>query len=261
MINRGRASTLPRMSRTENKRIYAIGDIHGCLDDLVEIQARIADDLRTRPHPDPVTIYVGDFMDRGPDSRGVIANLIDQKASAADTRFLLGNHDTMLTDFLTDPFGLATPVLHWLDPRLGGAETLRSYGFDPDAEDIHAQVKHAFPEDHLDFLTSLDLWHQIGGYVFVHAGIRPGVTLEKQKVQDLIWIREPFLSHKDDYGFTVVHGHSPVRQVENHGNRIDIDTGAVFGRELSCLVLEDDTQNLLSADGLTPCPVLPRLDG
>ena len=237
------------MSKTENKRIYAIGDIHGCLADLVEVQSWIANDLATRPHPDPVTVYVGDFMDRGPDSRGVIQNLMAEKASPQDTRFLLGNHDTMLTDFLDDPFGLATPVLHWLDPRLGGAETLRSYGFDPDAEDIHAQVKHMFPTDHLDFLTSLDLYHQIGGYVFVHAGIRPGVSMEKQEKQDLIWIREPFLSSTADHGFTVVHGHTPVRQVENHGNRIDIDTGAVFGRELSCLVLEGDDQHLLTATG------------
>ena len=237
------------MSKTENKRIYAIGDIHGCLDDLVEVQSWIANDLATRPHADPVTVYVGDFMDRGPDSRGVIENLMAEKTTAADTRFLLGNHDTMLTDFLDDPYGLATPVLHWLDPRLGGAETLRSYGFDPEVEDIHAQVKHRFPSDHLDFLTSLDLWHGIGEYVFVHAGIRPGVAMEKQERKDLIWIREPFLSSTDDHGFTVIHGHTPVRQVENHGNRIAIDTGAVFGRELSCLVLENDNQSLLTKSG------------
>lgn len=244
------------MSKTENKRIYAIGDIHGCLSDLIEMQARIADDLLARPHPDPVTIYVGDFMDRGADSKGVIANLIAEKSNTSDIRFLLGNHDTMLTDFLDDPFGLATPVLHWLDPRLGGQETLRSYGFDPEAEDVHAQVKHSFPLDHLDFLTSLDLWHQIGGYVFAHAGIRPGIPMKKQSNKDLIWIREPFLSATEDHGFTVVHGHTPVKKIENHGNRIAIDTGAVFGRELSCLVLEGDAQSQLTKAGPAPCPIV-----
>ena len=247
------------MSKTENKRIYAIGDIHGCLDDLVEMQTRIADDLVARPHADAVTIYVGDFVDRGPDSKGVVTNLMTEQQSDRNTVFLKGNHDTFIFDFLDDPFGLSTPVLHWLDSALGGAETLRSYGLDPDADDIHAQVKRYFPTDHLDFLRDLDLWHGIGDYLFVHAGIRPGVPLEKQEKQDLIWIREPFLSATDDHGFTVVHGHSPVRQVENHGNRIDIDTGAVFGRHLSCLVLEDDTQQLLTESGLVPCPIVQKM--
>ncbi len=245
------------MSKTENKRIYAIGDIHGCLDDLVEMQARIANDLRTRPHPDPVTIYVGDFVDRGPDSKGVIANLMAEQQSDQNTVFLKGNHDTFIFDFLDDPFGLSTPVLHWLDSALGGAATLRSYGFDAAREDIHALVKHHFPKDHLDFLNQLELWHGIGDYVFVHAGIRPGIPMNKQETRDLIWIREPFLSHKGDHGFIVVHGHSPVRDVENHGNRIAIDTGAVFGRDLSCLVLEDQSQMILTKTGLYPCNIQP----
>lgn len=269
------------MSLTENKRIYAIGDIHGCLDDLVAMQTRIAEDLKARPHPDPVTIYLGDYMDRGPNSKGVIDNLIAQQNSIDDTRFLFGNHDQMLLDFLKHPAELATAALHWLDPRLGGIATIESYGIptkvpewlapngpgadilktegiDSITAAIHRDFKAAHPSKHQDFIENAELYIQIGHYVFVHAGIRPGVSLENQIKQDLVWIREPFLSSTEDHGFCVVHGHSPVREVKNYGNRIAVDTGAVFGRELSCVVLEDDTQSLLTPTGLRPCPVIPH---
>lgn len=237
---------------TEGKRIYAIGDIHGCLKELEQVQANIRRDLSARPHPDPAIVYIGDFMDRGPDSKGVIDNLITQRDGQRETHFLRGNHDLMLLDYLADPRAMATKQLHWLNPRLGGGETLRSYGIDPDDDDVHGWMQTAYPQGHLDFLTGLSLYVEIGHYVFVHAGIHPNVPMHKQAEQDIIWIREPFLSHTDDHGFIVIHGHTPVEQVENHGNRIAIDTGAVFGRRLSCLVLEDAAQGQLTSDGVLP---------
>lgn len=237
---------------TNGKRIYAIGDIHGCLEELEQVQASIRRDLLSCPHPDPVVIYIGDFMDRGPDSKGVIDNLIVQGDGLVETHFLRGNHDLMLLDYLANPKTMATKELHWLNPRLGGSETLKSYGINPDDDDVHGRFQSAYPQVHNDFLTSLLLYVEIGSYVFVHAGIRPDVPMNKQVEQDFIWIREPFLSDTKDHGFIVVHGHTPVKQVENHGNRIAIDTGVVFGRHLSCLVLEDEAQGLLSDTGILP---------
>lgn len=240
---------------TEGKRIYAIGDIHGCLMELEQVQANIRQDLHMRPHPDPMVVYIGDFMDRGPDSKGVIDNLIGERDGSVETYFLRGNHDLMLLDYLADPKTMATKELHWLNPRLGGDETLRSYHIDPDDDHVHSWFQTIYPQDHHDFLTDLSLYVEIGDYVFVHAGIRPNIPMYKQVEQDIIWIREPFLSHNEDHGFIVIHGHTPVKQVENHGNRIAIDTGAVFGRYLSCLVLEGDDQSLLTAGGIISCPV------
>lgn len=240
---------------TNGKRIYAIGDIHGCLAELEQVQANIRLDLMNRPHADPVVIYIGDFMDRGPDSKGVIDKLIAAQDGPVETYFLLGNHDKMLLDYLNDPSQMATKELHWLNPRLGGNETLRSYGIDPDGDAVHGLFQATYPKEHRTFLTHLSAYVEIGKYVFVHAGIRPDIPMNKQIEQDLIWIREPFLSHAADHGFTVIHGHTPVKQVENHGNRIAIDTGAVFGRHLSCLVSEGSDQSLLTYDGILPCPV------
>ncbi|PCJ74514.1 MAG: hypothetical protein COA53_09065 [Rhodobacteraceae bacterium] len=251
-------------NQTDGHRIYAIGDIHGCLDELTRVQKNIRQDLKNRPHPNPVTIYLGDFIDRGPDSRGVIDNLIAQDAAPNHTHMLFGNHDEMLLTYLKDatipirPNGPKINKIHWLHELGGGAETLRSYGVNgasfenPSAK--QGEFIAALPDTHLQFFTNLELYIRLGSYLFVHAGINPDVALKDQTQDDLIWMREPFLSSDKDHGFTVVHGHTPVHAVENHGNRIAIDTGAVFGRYLSCLVLEDTDQSLLTDDGLKPCP-------
>ena len=251
-------------NHTDGHRIYAIGDIHGCLDQLLEVQDNIRKDLIARPHPHPAIIYLGDYIDRGPDSRGVIENLMAENAAPHHTHTLLGNHDIMLMVYREDasipirPNGPKTNKIHWLHELGGGAETLLSYGVkgathtDPHAS--QAEFIAAFPDTHLQFFKALELYVQIGSYLFVHAGINPDAPLSEQTEDDFTWMREPFLSSDKDYGFTVVHGHSPSDEVENRGNRIGIDTGAVFGRTLSCLVLEEADQSLLTNDGLTPCP-------
>ena len=253
-------------NHTDGHRIYAIGDIHGCLDELKQVQDNIRQDLQNRPHPHPITIYLGDFIDRGPNSRGAIDNLITESASPHQTHMLFGNHDEMLLTYLQDPSipirpnGPLVNKIHWLHELGGGAETLRSYGVngaspeDPPAK--HAAFVAALPDKHLDFFKNLENFVRLGSYLFVHAGINPDAALEDQTLDDLIWMREPFLSSDKDHGFVVVHGHTPVKAVENHGNRIAIDTGAVFGRYLTCLVVEGADQSLLTDEGLKPCPPL-----
>ena len=243
--------------KTDGQRIYAIGDVHGHLDALNEVMARIQDDLAGRPHPRPRVVCMGDYMDRGPESRGVLDALISLEASPLDATFLLGNHDSFVRIYLDSPEAYDCNY-HWLHPVLGGAETLAAYGVH-DASPVNPNATRdafaaAFPPEHLAFLERCELFLPVGNYLFVHAGIRPGVELAQQKQSDLIWIREPFLSDPRDHGFKVVHGHSVVPQVEHHSNRIAIDTGAARGGPLSCLVLEDDSVALLEVAGLRDLP-------
>lgn len=249
---------------TDGHRIYAIGDIHGCLDELLVVQANIRQDLQERPHPKPVIIYLGDYIDRGPDSRGVVENLIAEDAAPHQTHVLFGNHDEMLLTYRKDasipirPNGPLIKKIHWLHELGGGVETLRSYGVHG-ASDTNPQAKQAdfiaaFPDTHLQFFEALEINVRFGSYLFVHAGINPDAPLSDQTLDDFIWMREQFLSSTKDHGFTVVHGHSPSDDVDNRGNRIGIDTGAVFGGVLTCLVLEDADQSVLTDNGLTPCP-------
>lgn len=248
------------MSKTDNHRIYAIGDIHGCLDQLVNMQERIAADLLVNPHNNPLVIYLGDYMDRGPENRATLENLMAAKTADLPARFLYGNHDNYVALFLDDPESFHGRQLHWLHPRMGGAETLKSYGvlnaIEENADVARDLFEAAIPAEHRLFINKCELSIHIGGYFFAHAGVRPHTPLDEQKFDDLIWIREPFLSSKADFGAIIVHGHTPVAEVENHGNRIDVDTGAVFGRKLSCLVLEDDEQWTLEVDGRADCPVI-----
>ena len=246
------------MRNTDGKRLYAIGDIHGCIGELNRVLADIADDLERRPHPDPLVIFLGDYTDRGPDSRGTIDRLIEVRDSALPSAFLFGNHDQRFLAFLDEPEAMSTEKYHWLDAALGGDKTVASYGV-PNADlttltDTHEAFSAAVPSAHIAFLREAEVYKQVGTYTFVHAGIRPGVAMPDQDVEDLIWIRDPFLHFKGDHGFVVVHGHTPVKRIENRGNRIDVDTGAVFGRHLSCLVLEDDTQSQLVGHNLLSCP-------
>ncbi|MEO0913435.1 MAG: metallophosphoesterase family protein [Pseudomonadota bacterium] len=242
---------------TDGRRIYAIGDVHGCLGALENRLGDIFADLAHRPHPAAEIIFVGDYTDRGPESRGTIERLLALEADArVATTFLFGNHDKQFLDYLENPSQMATPSLHWLNPRLGGNTTLASYGVaNADAAEpgtSHAAFRAAVPASHIAFLQRTVLTRVIGTYLFVHAGIRPGVALAEQALTDLIWIRDPFLLDLTDHGHVVVHGHTPVRTVERLPNRIAIDTGAVFGGALSCLVLEDDKEALLTPEGPVP---------
>lgn len=235
----------------EGLRLYAIGDVHGCLDMLERVHDRIEADLAARPVADWRVIHVGDYVDRGPDSRGVVEYLM--RRSAADPRHvcLMGNHDEM---FVTVLRGDAGYLSLWLEH--GGVETLASYGLSRDDFERRAVYGEGFddaiPPDHLDFLAGLGHWERHGDYFFAHAGIDPGRPLEAQEPRDLMWIRGPFLHDDRDHGVVVIHGHTPVERLDLRMNRIGIDTAAVFGGTLSCIVLEGASKGRLTQDGLAP---------
>ncbi len=224
-------------------RAYAIGDIHGHLALLRGVHDLIADDM-ARHGPAPV-VHVGDLVDRGPDSRGVVDYLSKGIAEGQDWVVLKGNHDRMFTRFLRDPAepepGLR-PDLSWLHPRLGGVETLASYGVrsagDRPVARVHADAVAAVPPAHLAFLNSRPAWHRIGEVLFVHAGIRPGIPIEQQSETDLVWIRAGFLDDPRDHGVLVVHGHTAIDHPTHHGNRVNIDSSAAYGGPLSAIVVE-----------------------
>jgi serine/threonine protein phosphatase 1 len=221
-------------------RVYAIGDIHGCVSLLDWAFLSIDSDLARRPGIRAVHIFLGDYIDRGPASRQVLDRLI-ARSKTHECIFLKGNHETYLLDFLKD----ADTLFSWR--QLGGYETLMSYGLKPPlkkdefaaarlAKDFAAQL----PADHVKFLKSLDLCFSFGDYFFVHAGVRPGVPLKKQREEDLLLIRDDFLLSEDTFGKVIVHGHTPVLQPEVYANRINIDTGAYATGRLTCLIIEDD---------------------
>lgn len=249
------------MDLTDGRRIYAIGDLHGCIDHLHRAHRDILADLAARPHAHPLILFVGDYTDRGPDSRGVIEHLLGMQKSGPQTICLFGNHDHCFLEYLADPLA-SSSRLHWLNDRMGGDMTLASYGITGASartpEKTHDAFLRAVPESHLNFLTGLKTSFQQGNYLFVHAGIRPGIALAQQDLMDLIWIREGFLDSDADHGAIVVHGHTVVPQVEHAGNRIDIDTGAVFYGQLSCLVLEGNRLDVLQGTKLKPLAAPPR---
>jgi serine/threonine protein phosphatase 1 len=228
------------------RRIYAIGDIHGCAQQLVNLHVLIAQDLARRPVAAPLLLHVGDYVDRGADSAGVIDQLVaGSPIPGMDMVNLLGNHEATMLDALAGERAAGTD---WL--FAGGRATLESYDIDPDApRDLWAR---RIPPEHQDFLRNLRLMHREGGYAFVHAGVRPGIPLEKQARDDLLRSRQPFLYSERDFGAVVVHGHTPVRAAVVKHNRIAIDTGAVFGGVLTCLVLEGSTLGFLTVDPVDP---------
>ena len=227
-------------------RVYAVGDIHGHRDRLAELQALIAADAAKAPERRRVVVYVGDYFDRGPDSAGVIDRLIEQPLAGFSSVFLKGNHEDSVLQFLD---GDLESGANWI--AYGGDATLRSYGVDcqgsmPEFSELVAHQRAFaanFPDRHRQFLESLALSHVEGDYAFVHAGVRPGRPLAEQRPYDLMWIRDEFNDSDDDHGHVIVHGHTPVNQVVNRINRIGIDTGAGYGRELTAVVLSE-TQRL-----------------
>jgi serine/threonine protein phosphatase 1 len=240
-------------------RTYAIGDIHGHLSLLQGVHALIAADrARTGDHDAPV-IHLGDLVDRGPDCRGVLDYLIEGIADGAPWQVLKGNHDRMFTRFLRDPKepepGLRGD-LAWLHPRLGGAETLASYGVrnaaDRPLAPVHAEAVAAVPQAHIDFIDARPIWLQRGDVVFVHAGIRPGIPMEAQAETDLVWIRAGWLDDPRDHGFLVVHGHTALDTATHYGNRVNIDSSAAYGGPLTAVVLEEREVFVLTTDGRVP---------
>jgi serine/threonine protein phosphatase 1 len=228
--------------------LYAVGDIHGRLDLLRDLLQLIADDAHTRSQATRrALVFLGDYVDRGPDSSGVVARLIAGAVPGFDTYFLKGNHEAILLNFLGDPLHLD----HWL--MNGGQATLESYGVDTrglaeagaSKEAWRETFAAALPETHLRFFRTLRLSVTIGDYLFVHAGVRPGVPLAAQSEDDLVWIRRPFLDHAGPFGKFVVHGHTPGLLPVIRPNRIGIDTGAVFSDRLTALRLEDRARAFL----------------
>jgi len=223
--------------------VYAIGDIHGHLSLLTEMHGRIYDDMAA--HGAAPIVHVGDLVDRGPDSAGVVEYLRAGLAAGHDWIVLKGNHDRMFTLFLADPRALDPGLradLSWLHPRLGGATTLDSYGVrnpgDRPLAPVHAEAVAAVPAAHVDFISALPTQYRHGDSVFVHAGIRPGVPMEAQTETDLIWIREPFLSDRRPHGPLIVHGHTAIDHPRLHGNRLNIDSSAAYGGPLSAVVID-----------------------
>jgi serine/threonine protein phosphatase 1 len=226
-------------------RIYAIGDVHGRDDLLLEVFDKIDGYQNALPSHRPIEIYLGDYVDRGPRSRAVVDRLIARRG-VRETIFLSGNHETCVLEFLREP-GVLGAWRHY-----GGIETLMSYGLRPSLNPseseqmaLAAQFSSGLPADHLDFYQSLSLSFTFGDFFFVHAGVRPGVSLAAQDEQDLLWIREEFLFHEERYEKMIVHGHTPVREPEFRANRINIDTGAYATGRLTCLMIEDDRLHLL----------------
>lgn len=227
-----------RASVPDGTRIYAVGDIHGCSNLLNGLMRGIDADCRRRPVIRPITVFVGDYIDRGPSSRDVL-DLLLRWGQDNDTIFLRGNHETFLPRFLADSRTLEV----WR--QYGGLETLLSYGLKPTLNpDRSEQVRLAgelaktLPDEHIDFLQSLDLVYGCGDFLFVHAGIRPGVPIHEQTEDDLLWIREEFLAHEQPFERFVVHGHTPVSTPDLRSNRINIDTGAFATGRLTCIVIE-----------------------
>jgi serine/threonine protein phosphatase 1 len=239
--------------------LYAIGDIHGHLTLLEGAHGLIADDMAR--HGTGQVIHVGDLVDRGPDSRGVIDHLMQGQHRGEDWVVLKGNHDRMFARFLTNPDepepGLRAD-LGWLHPKLGGPDTLASYGVKKAADrpipKVHADAIAAVPQAHRDYLAALPTMHLAGECVFVHAGLRPGVPLDQQTETDLIWIRDPFLIHVDSFGPLVVHGHTAIKEATHFGNRINVDSSAAYGGPLSAIVIEGREAALLTPQGRMKLP-------
>lgn len=224
-------------------RSYAIGDIHGHLDLLLVAQALVAADRARVGDTTAPLVHVGDLVDRGPDSRGVVEHLMAGQERGEPWVVLKGNHDRMFTlylDGLPDP--RLRPDLSWLHPRLGGAVTLESYGLhapgDRPLAPVLNEARAAVPDAHARWLRALPCLFTQGEAIFAHAGIRPGVELQDQVEDDLCWIRDAFLNDSRDHGGLVVHGHTAIDRATHYGNRLNIDSSAAYGGPVTAVVIE-----------------------
>jgi serine/threonine protein phosphatase 1 len=238
----------PAPSAGVGQRVYAIGDVHGCLPQLIALKALIAADNAGRAAANVTIVYVGDYVDRGADSKGVLDEVRLPIAGVATTVHLKGNHEDMLERFLRDPFRAADWVSN------GGLETLTSFGIDGrmarmglGRDIIRDELSAALGPERLEWLQNLSLSHQIGDYFFCHAGIQPGVALADQSPQDLLWIRDPFLKSRRDHGAMIVHGHTPGSEAELLPNRINLDTACFATGRLTAAVLDGDAAVTLLA--------------
>lgn len=247
LLNFGRSSPQKAASAPEGMRLYAVGDVHGRDDLLEKLLLKIEQDGASAPVSRKVLIFLGDYVDRGLRSKQVIDRLCDLRLDGFETVFLKGNHELAMQQFLGDAqFGRT-----W--KYYGGLETLHSYGIDDltlsddprDFERARQRFLDVLPSEHRDFLDRLSLWAEFGDFYFVHAGVRPGISLARQIEDDLLWIREDFLSSRASFGKVVVHGHTPTEMAVFKSNRIGIDTGAYMTGVLTCLVLDGEQRHLL----------------
>jgi serine/threonine protein phosphatase 1 len=219
-------------------RIYALGDIHGRADLLKQMFTVIDVDLTHNPIDRPVEVFLGDYIDRGPDSAHTL-DLLIERSLYRETVFLRGNHEAYLLEVLRDH----AKVDDWR--QFGGLQTLMSYGIQPslnpdaaERADLISALIEVMPGDHLRFLQSLRPSFLCGDYFFVHAGVRPGIPLNEQEETDLLWIRNEFLDSEENFGKYIVHGHTPVREPDIRPNRINIDTGAYATGNLTLLTIQ-----------------------
>ncbi len=249
-------STLRKLTRSKapapvhaipaGERVYAVGDIHGCLDLFDALLAAIHIDDAQRSPANVTIVLLGDLIDRGPDSAGVIARARELSQSG-NVRILMGNHEEMFLDSFEDEDVLR----HFL--RFGGQETLLSYCTDKKAYraatrgELFAMMEEVVPEADRAFVAGFEDIVRIGDYAFVHAGVRPDIPFDEQRAHELRWIREPFLSHREAHESMIVHGHTISDEVEHHSNRIGIDTGAYTSGRLTALGLEGTDRWLLEA--------------
>jgi len=205
------------------EKIFAIGDIHGCISPLDKLMAQLDIDASQ-----DTLIFVGDYIDRGPDSKGVIDAILDIRKNIGDVVCLTGNHEDMFLNYCLDR---RNENLYMSN---GGMRTLASYGFSPEGTE-----ELILPPSHREFFTGLRTYHETDDYIFVHAGLRPGIPLDRQDREDLMWIRFEFINSPYDFGKTVVYGHTPVSLNKPliDKNKICIDTGAVYGGKLTCIEL------------------------
>jgi serine/threonine protein phosphatase 1 len=235
-------------STDAGERIYAIGDVHGCIDLLKHLLDRIGEHARTLPPTRSLyLILIGDVIDRGPHSADVLALLYDLHRQNANVITLLGNHEAAMLEALA---GDVDAFRQWI--AVGGAETLQSFGVEPRRSGEHPRdylmrARRAIPPGWLTWLSNCPLSVRSGDYFFVHAGIRPGVALDRQTRQDMLWIREDFLPDQRHHGAVIVHGHTITRSVERRANRIGIDTGAYRSGVLSAIYLEGRDYKVIAA--------------
>ena len=230
-----------------DQRLYAIGDVHGCSDLLEDLVLKIQTDQSARTPKPTILVFLGDIIDRGPDSRGTIEFALNLREAGAPCEFLMGNHESMMLQVL---FGEDTKLVKsWL--RYGGEECLKSYGVDTDelwnqdSLSIKEMMKNIIPATHIEFLQSFKSYYEFGDYLLVHAGIDPKKGLSEQKDKDYLWSREPFLSWSGQLEKKIVHGHTICAEPEFYSHRIGIDSGAYLTGRLSALRIEGDETSVL----------------
>ncbi len=244
LFARGKSAKSRGAVAPAGKKLYAVGDIHGAAAPLDTLMAKIETDAGGLDAAH--VIFLGDYVDRGPDSRGVLDRMCAMKRDHPHFVFLKGNHEAVMLDFLQDP----DEMLEWLE--WGGDETLRSYGVSGAlsrmGEDLSTDLAAAMPQAHHDFLGSLTLTHREGDYLFVHAGVRPGVAIDDQEEEDLLWIRGRFHDANPDErpDLTIVHGHHPTRKPVDAGWRIGVDTGACWSGVLTAVAIEGGKRRFIS---------------